>query len=169
MKPKGLDYTFTIVDIHGRLQQLRSELLLNGSVVPWKGTEITSAEAKKKVLWYLDRLTAYVAGAEQHIKNFHSDDIFSPHEKQSMEQRILKRLRKKLGMLKPVMRKYSHILRRPFPHLGLLDDSVLYTTETTDTLLEMRRVAQEVINQLELIDSDLDDLRAGLDCSEVPY
>jgi hypothetical protein len=83
--------------MQARIQKMRDALLKEGSVLPDEESIITSLDAKKKVLWYLDLLAAAVAGAHRHLSNMEHDDIFSATEKEGMQKQIIERLRHDLG------------------------------------------------------------------------
>jgi hypothetical protein len=153
----------TLADVHMLLQGMREALLQDGSVMETDDTINVCVEAKKKVLWPLDLLTAEVAGAEQHIANFQGDDIFSSAEKKRMEQDVVKVLKEKL-MLEDLIKDYSYCLRRHFQHLDDENYPVVFGDGPRDIQLERRHVVREILTQVELIDSELEDLRCGL-CS----
>ncbi len=81
---------YTITDVQMRLQEMRDALLQDGSVMSTDDMIITSAEAKKKVLWHLDLLAAEVAGAQQHLANFQGHDIFSRPTKTAWNKMLMR-------------------------------------------------------------------------------
>jgi hypothetical protein len=153
----------TISDVAMYLQSLRETLVQDGSVNLIDDATITRVEAKKKVLWHLDVLAGELAAAEKHIAMFQNDDIFSPAEKERMENEILEGLKKKLG-LEEVIKDYSYCLRRHFQHLVDDDYPVVFGDDPREVKLERRQVINETLTQLELIDRDLGELLSGL-CS----
>jgi hypothetical protein len=104
---------------------------------------------------------AGVAGAQQHIANFQADDIFSPTDKDRMEEEIIEGLRKKL-MHEDVIKNYSYCLRRHFQHLVDDDYPVVFGDDPRNIALENRQVIHEVLKQVEFIDRELEDFRCGL-------
>ena len=140
---------------------MREAFIEEGTVTSENETITTMLEAKKKVLWHLDQLAAHVAGAQQHIANFQADDIFSPADKDRMEEEIIEGLRKKL-MLEEVIKDYSYYLRRHFQHLVDDDYPVVFGDDPRDIALEKRQVIHEVLRQVEFIDRELEDFRCGL-------
>jgi hypothetical protein len=151
----------TLADVQMLLQAMREALLQDGSVMQIDDTINVSVDAKKKVLWHLDLLTAEVAGAQQHITSFQGDDIFTSAEKNRMEEDVIKGLKEKL-MLEDLIKDYSYCLRRHFQHLEDEDYPVRYGDNPREVQLEKRDVVREVLTQVELIDSELEDLRCGL-------
>jgi hypothetical protein len=157
---KGSDMEYTIADVATCIQEMREAFLEEGTVTSEDDTVTTRAEAKKKVLWHLDEVAGDVARARQHISNFQADDIFSPADKDRMEEEIIAGLRKKL-MLEEVIKDYSYCLHRHFQHL--VDDNypVTFGDEPREIQLEKRQVIHEVLRQVEFIDRELEDFRCG--------
>ena len=94
-----------IEELQARLQGMR-EALLQEDVYPEEEDDylVTSPEATKKVLWYLDLFASAVAGAHQHISNMMRDDIYSESEKDELKKTIAKRLENELGVLPDVIK-----------------------------------------------------------------
>jgi hypothetical protein len=158
---KGSDTEYTIGDVATGIQEMREAFVEESTVTSEDDTVTTTLEAKKKVLWHLDQLAAHVAGAQQHIANFQADDMFSPADKDRMEEEIIEELRKKL-MLEDVIKNYSYCLRRHFQHLIDDDYPVTFRDEPREIQLEKRQVIHEVLRQVEFIDRELEDFRCGL-------
>ena len=158
---KGPNMEYTIADVATGIQELREAFLQEGTVTSEDDTITITLEAKKKVLWHLDQLAAHVAGAQQHIANFQADDIFTPADKDRMEEEIIEGLRKKL-MLEELIKEYSYCLRRHFQHLIDDDYPVTFRDEPRKIQLEKRQVIHEVLSQVELIDRELEEFRCGL-------
>ena len=100
----------TCVQMQARVQNMRDALLTEGSVVPEEGYVITSLETKKKVLWYLDRVAAAVAGAHRHLSNMEHDDLLSATEKAERQEQIIERLGHELGWLPCTIRDLEYCM-----------------------------------------------------------